>query len=315
MVKKISIIVPVFNERDNLAELNKKLVSVLSRLDMENEIIYVDDGSNDGSADILNEIPDKYNNVRVITLAKNFGQTQAISAGVDNSDGDVIITIDADLQNDPEDIPALLAKLKEGYDMVSGWRVNRQDNLLFKKIPSAIANRISSLLTNVNVHDLGCTLKVYKRTVLEDIDYYGEIHRFLPVFAAMHGATIAEIPVKHHKRKNGKSKYGLSRIYKVILDMFTIMFMWKFLTRPVYLFGGLGMISLGFASFTALFVVIRKMFFGGVWVSPLLFLFVVFSTMGIQFILMGVLGELIIRLYYGARDQKRYKIKRVESSK
>lgn len=309
MINKISIIIPVFNEELNLLDLQDALVTVLLKLSMQYEIIYVDDGSTDKSNERLLQIAEKNTQVKVLTLTRNFGQTQAISAGVDNSDGEVIITMDADLQNDPTDIPALLKKLEEGYDLVSGWRVDRKDNFLLKKIPSAAANKISAWLTKVNIHDLGCTLKAYKRTVLEEIDYYGEIHRFLPVYASMHGATIAEIPVKHHKRTKGDSKYGLSRIYKVVLDMFTIMFMWKFMTRPLYLFGGIGMISFGLSGLAGLFIVIRKLFFEGDWVSPLLFLFVVFSMIGVQFVLMGVLAELIIRLYYGARNQKRYKIK------
>ncbi len=310
---KISIIVPVFNEAGNLLILNEKLTSVLERLSVDYETIYVDDGSFDASAKELHQIWDNGQKVKIITLIQNYGQTQAISAGIDNSTGEIIVTIDADMQNDPEDIPELLSKLNEGYDVVSGWRINRQDHLLWKKIPSFFANKISGWISGVKLHDLGCTLKAYQRPILEKIDFYGEIHRFLPVYAAMHGAKIAEIKVKHHHRKHGSSKYGMSRIFRVILDMLTIMFMRRFLTRPIYMFGGMGIILMGGAFFTALVIIIRKLFFGGVWVSPLLFLFVTFSTMGIQFIMMGILAELIIRLYHETKSQKRYKIRGIQS--
>ncbi|MBU2063315.1 MAG: glycosyltransferase, partial [Candidatus Omnitrophica bacterium] len=241
----------------------------------------------------------------------NYGQTQAIAAGFDNADGQKIIIMDADLQNDPADIPKLLHKLEEGYDLVSGWRINRQDNLLLKKIPSFLANKLSLRVSKVKIHDLGCTLKAYRRELLENIEFYGEIHRFLPFCAAMQGAKIAEIPVKHYKRKFGKSKYGIWRGFRIILDLFPLIFAWKFITKPIYFFGGIGLFLIGLSAITAFFIIIRKLFWAGVWVSPLLFLFVILLSIGVQFILMGIMMEFIIRLYQGSCGQKRYKIKKI----
>ncbi len=309
---KLSLIIPVYNEQENVSLLHKKLIVVLKQLDLDFEIIYINDGSTDKSEERLDEISKDDGNVRLISLSRNYGQTQAIAAGVDNSKGEVIVTMDADMQNDPRDIPQLLEKLKEGYDVVSGWRRRRKDNLLFKIIPSSIANILSAAITNVQIHDLGCTLKAYRREVLKNIEFHGEIHRLLPLYAAMQGAKIAEISVKHHKRKYGKSKYSLLRFFKVILDMFTIMFMWKFLTKPIYAFGGIGIVFLIISAIMGLFIVLRKVFLAGLWVSPLLFIFLITFTTGIQFILMGILAEFIIRLYYGMKEEKRYKIKERE---
>lgn len=307
---KISIVIPVFNEAGNLLMLQHNLNRVLLSLEVDWEVTYVNDGSFDASADELQTIWEENQNIKIITLARNYGQTQALAAGIDSAEGEIIITMDADQQNDPADIPKLLAKLEEGYDVVSGWRVDRQDSLFWKKIPSFLANKISFLITKVRLHDLGCTLKAYKKEVLDEIEFYGEIHRFLPLCAAMQGARIAEIPVRHNKRKYGNSKYGIFRIFNVILDMLLLMFMWNFITKPIYIFGGMGLVSLGGSVLIGTFIMIRKIFFGGEWVSPLLFIFVILSIMGIQFILMGILAELIIRLYYGARSKKRYSIKK-----
>ena len=310
----ISIIVPVYNEKGNLTLLQEELDKVLTEQKYTYEIIYVDDGSNDGSVARIKEIVASSSQAKGVMLVRNFGQTQAIAAGVDHSTGDIIVTIDADLQNDPADIPKLLSKLEEGFEVVSGWRINRQDNYFSRKIPSYLANKISAKLTGVNVHDLGCTLKAYKRTVLESITLYGEIHRFLLIYAALGGARITEIPVNHRKRKSGDSKYGLSRIFKVFLDMFTILFLWKCVNRPIYAFGAVGIVSILASFFTALFIALRKVLWGGVWVSPLLFLFVIFFMMGVQFILMGILAEFIIRLYYDSQQQKRYVIKEIQEN-
>jgi len=312
---KVSIIIPIFNEADNLPVLNKRLYEVLEKEQIDYEVIYINDGSIDASLMELKKLWDNNFSLKIITLAKNYGQTLAISAGVDNSNGDYIITMDGDLQNDPADIPAILTKLKDGYDVVSGWRIRRKDHFLQKKLPSIIANRIIAIITKVKLHDLGCTLKGYKRAILEDIEFYGEIHRFLPLYAAMYGAKIAEIPVRHNKRKHGKSKYGLLRFVKGLLDFITIMFMWKFMTKPIYVFGGIGIVSVGASAIIGSFIIIRRILWGGEWVSPLLFLFVLFCTMGMQFILMGILAEFIMRLYYGMRAQRRYRIKKILDKK
>jgi len=306
---KISVIIPVFNEEGNLSLLHKKLNAVFKKMSLSYEIIYIDDASNDRSPGILEEISKIDSKVKIITLARNYGQTQAIAAGVDTAIGEIIVTMDSDLQNDPSDIPRILAKLDEGYDVVSGWRKMRKDDLWLKKIPSQLANAISVFITGVKIHDLGCTLKAYRGNILRDIEFHGDIHRLLPLYAAIQGARITEIPVKHHERKHGKSKYGISRFFKVILDMFAVMFMWKFLPKPIYAFGGMGLISLIFSGFIGLFIVFRKIFLAGVWVSPLLFIFVIFFLLGVQFMLMGIMAEFILRLYFEAKDIKRYKIK------
>ncbi|MCG2712663.1 MAG: glycosyltransferase family 2 protein [Candidatus Omnitrophica bacterium] len=306
---KISVIIPVFNEQGSLADLHRKLNAVLEKMDLSYEIIFVDDASTDKSSGILESISNADNKVKVITLSRNYGQTQAIAAGVDATIGEIIVTMDADLQNDPADIPRILAKLDEGYDVVSGWRKKRKDDLWLKKIPSILANNISAWITGVKIHDLGCTLKAYQSRILKNIEFHGEIHRLLPLYAAIQGAKITEIPVKHYQRKYGESKYGISRFFKVILDLFAVMFMWKFLPKPIYAFGGIGLASLGLSGVIGLVIVFRKVFFSGVWVSPLLFIFVIFFLIGIQFILMGILAEFILRLYFGVKDLKRYKIK------
>jgi len=306
---RLSVLVPVFNEQGSLLLLHKKLELVLSQLPFDHEIVYIDDGSSDKSPQILEDIGKTGKNVKIISLRRNYGQTQAIAAGVNNAKGEIIIIIDADLQNDPDDIPRILAKFDEGYDVVSGWRKKRKDALLLKKIPSAIANSVIALITGVKIHDLGCALKAYRYEVLKGIEFHGEIHRLLPLYAAMQGFKITELPVKHYKRRYGKSKYGLARFFKIILDMFALMFMWKFLDKPIYAFGGVGIVSLLISFIIGLFIVLRKLFFAGVWVSPLLFVFVLFFLIAIQFILMGILAEFIIRLYNVSRNRNRYKIK------
>ncbi|MCK4993861.1 MAG: glycosyltransferase family 2 protein [Candidatus Omnitrophica bacterium] len=309
---RLSIVIPVFNEQGSLNALHKKLSSVLEKMDMSYEVIFIDDASTDQSSAILNEIKKQDGKVKIITLIRNYGQTQAISAGVDEALGEIIVTMDADLQNDPADIPRILAKLDEGYDVVSGWRKKRKDGLWLRKIPSNMANLISVWITGVKIHDLGCALKAYRYRVLKNIEFHGEIHRLLPLYAAIQGAKITEISVKHQKRKYGKSKYGISRLFKVILDLFAVMFMWKFLPKPIYAFGGIGLASVSFSGAIGLFIIFRKIFLAGVWVSPLLFIFVIFFLIGIQFMLMGIIAEFILRLYCGVKDIKRYKVKHKE---
>ncbi len=306
---KLSIIIPVYNEQGNLKVLNQQIDQVISKLDLSYEVIFIDDGSTDNSAKELAKVAESDAHVKIITLLRNYGQTQAIAAGVDNALAELIIIMDADLQNDPKDIPKLLDKINQGYDVVSGWRIKRKDNFWQKKVPSYLANFISARLTGVKLHDLGCTLKAYKISVLKDIEFQGEIHRFLPLCAAMQGAKIAEVAVRHHKRKNGVSKYGASRFFKVVLDFLTILFTWKFMAKPIHAFGGIGIVSVLLSGLIGLFIVLRKVLWAGQWVSPLLFLFVIFFIMGVQFILMGILAEFIIRLYAGMRDQTYYKIK------
>lgn len=294
----LSAIIPVYNEKDNLIRFNSTLLNVLEGMKVSYEIVYVDDGSTDGSFSVLEELSRSNNNVQVIHLARNFGQTLAIQAGMDCSRGERLVFLDADLQNDPCDIPKLFAKMDEGFDVVCGWRKHRRDPLFSKKIPSFIGNRIISFLFGIKLHDLGCTLKIFKREVISRIKLYGEMHRLLPLYAATRGASIAEVEVSHNPRLTGKTHYGWSRVLKVCLDLIAIRFFETYSTKPIYFFGigGLCLLILGMALGIA--VVIRTVFFKGIWVSPLLFISLFSITMGIHFILMGLLAEIIIRIYY-----------------
>lgn len=307
--EKLSVIIPVFNEEGSLNFLNTKLISILSGTGMEFELIYVDDGSTDNSFKLLSSISGLGKGVKVVRLTKNYGQTLAMQAGIDHASGGLIVFIDADLQNDPADIPKLLAKLNEGYDVVSGWRRVRRDRLFTRRVPSFIANKIISWLTGVRLHDYGCTLKIYRKKFLHDIRLYGQMHRFIPVYAVMRGASIAEIEVSHFKRMRDKSKYGLGRISNVILDLITARFLEKYAVKPSYLFGKIGMsfISMGFL--TGIIIVVRKIFFQGIWLSPMLFMSLAFIIAGIQSILTGLLAEILVRIYHRSSPEPTYLVK------
>lgn len=294
----VSVIIPIYNEVNNLSLLHAKLIGVLNGLNREYEVIYVDDGSSDNSFELLKGFTQSNNNVLAIRFKKNFGQTSAIQAGISYSKGDILIFIDADLQNEPSDIPKLLIKISEGYDVVSGWRKQRRDSFLNKVVPSFIGNSLISFLFGIKLHDLGCSLKAYKREVIANIRLYGEMHRLLPLYAAMRGASIAEVEVTHSPRLSGKTHYGWSRALKVSLDLITIRFFEAYSTKPIYFFGGAGLGLLFLGMLVGVLVAIRTFFFKGVWISPLLFISIMFVTMGIQFILMGLLAEIIIRIYY-----------------
>lgn len=305
----LSIVIPIFDEAENITPLYKELKEVLERIGDEYEIIFVDDGSDDGSGEILVKLANNDKKVKVILFRKNFGQTAAIAAGVEHAQGDVIVTMDGDRQNDPRDIPRLLERLQEGYDVVSGWRRNRKDPLLKKKLPSALANRLISFLTGVRLHDYGCTLKAYRRDILKNIRLYGEMHRFIPAYASWIGARIAELEVTHHPRMHGKSKYGLSRTTSIILDLITILFLQRYSTKPIRLFGGTGMILLLLGLFTGLFVLLRRLFWGGAWISPMILISFLFITMGVMFILLGLIAEIIIRTYHESQGKPIYMVK------
>lgn len=307
--QKLSVIIPVFNEEGSLDFLNTELISTLSGVGMEFEIIYVDDGSTDDSFKLLSSVSGLDKRVKVVRLAKNYGQTLAMQAGIDYASGSLIIFIDGDLQNDPADIPKLLAKLNEGYDVVSGWRRVRRDSLFTRRMPSFAANKVISWLTGVRLRDYGCTLKIYRKKFLQDIRLYGQMHRFIPVYAAMRGASIAEIEVSHYKRIRDKSKYGLGRISNVILDLITARFLERYAVKPSYLFGKIGFsfISLGFM--TGIIIVIRKIFFKGIWMSPMLFMAFVFIIAGIQSILTGLLAEILVRIYHRSSPEPTYLVK------
>ncbi len=307
---ELSVFLPVFNEEENIRPLHHDLTESLSQLGRTYEIIYVDDGSTDKSLATLRELALADRRVRVIALRRNFGQTAAMSAGIDHARGEILIPMDADLQNDPADIARLLDKLDEGYDVVSGWRKDRQDKWLTRKLPSAMANRLISSISGVRLHDYGCSLKAYRREVLADVKLYGEMHRFIPIYAGWAGARVAEMPVTHHPRRAGKSKYGLSRTIKVVFDLITVKFMASYLTKPLYLFGSAGLICLA-VSLLSLMGALFYRFVHDVHLNrmPLATLAMIMFGMGVQFIFMGLLAEMIVRTYHESQDKPIYLVR------
>lgn len=306
----LSLFLPVLDEEENLRPMHEKIRAALDALGKTAEVIYVDDGSTDKSLQILKEIAGSDNRVRVISLRRNYGQTAAMSAGIDAAKGDILIPMDADLQNDPADIAKLLEKLDEGYDVVSGWRKNRQDKLLSRKIPSQIANRIISWIGGVRLHDYGCSLKAYRRDVIQDVKLYGEMHRFIPIYAAWAGARVTEIPVDHHARTGGKSKYGISRTIKVIFDLITIKFMAEYHTKPLYVFGMFGMIAFLLSILSGIIAVYLKYVKGVSFIlTPLPLITIVMLAISVQFFLMGLLAELLVRTYHESQDKAIYAVR------
>ena len=310
---KLSLIVPVYNEEENLPLLFEAINQALEPLPHTWEIVFVDDGSQDGSLAALKAFARKDSvHVRAVVLRRNFGQTAAIAAGIDHAQGEIIVLLDADMQNDPADIPMLLEKLDEGYDLVSGWRKERKDNAITRNLPSRLANGLISWVTGVHLHDYGCTLKAYRRDVLSGFRLYGEMHRFIPVYAHAAGARIAEVPVRHHPRRFGKANYGLERTVKVLLDLFTVKFLLSYAAKPIYLFGGTG-IGLMFVSTLALLVLmIRRVFFNvSVLASPFFQMSVMFFILGFQSILMGLIAELLVRTYHESQHKPTYTVREV----
>src|SRR6476659_3148217 len=306
----ISVFLPVFNEEPNLLPLHAKLNEALKTLGRSAEIVYVDDGSTDGSLKILREISQLDPRVRVVALRRNYGQTAAMAAGIDAAKGDVLIPMDADLQNDPADITRLLKKLDEGYDVVSGWRKNRKDKMITRKIPSMLANRLISWIGGVPLHDYGCSLKAYRRASLQDVRLYGEMHRFIPIYAAWAGARVAEIPVEHHARTMGKSKYGLSRTVKVVFDLITIKFMASYQTKPIYVFGTFGVMAFIVSLLAGVYAIFLKLFHKADFVqTPLPILAIVMFAVGIQFLLMGLLAEMLVRTYHESQGKPIYAVR------
>ena len=310
---ELSLIIPVYNERENLPLLMESICASMQPLNREWEAIFVDDGSRDGSQDELHRFVEQYpEHVRALIFRRNFGQTAAIAAGIDYARGEIIVLLDADLQNDPADIPMLLAKLDEGYDLVSGWRKDRQDNRFTRTIPSNIANGLISRVTGVHLHDYGCTLKAYRREALAGFRLYGEMHRFIPVFAHSIGAKITEMPVHHHARKFGKAKYGLERTVKVILDLFTVKFLLDYSHKPMRLFGGTGITLMFFSFIMLLSLFIRKLLEGiPILTSPIFSLGVMFFILGFQSILMGLIAELLARTYHESQKKPTYTIRQI----
>jgi glycosyltransferase involved in cell wall biosynthesis len=306
----MSVLIPIKDERDNVGPLHEQLTAVLGPTGWDYEIVFVDDGSADDSFQLLDDLAARDDRVKVVRLRRNYGQTAALLAGIDWSRGDVLVTMDGDLQNDPADIPALLAKLNEGYDVVLGQRMNRQDSFVIRKLPSMMANWLIRKVTNIPFKDFGCTLRALRRDVAESLPLYGEMHRFVPALALQHGARMAQIPVRHHPRRAGVTKYNLTRTIRVLLDLMTVKFLSSYLTRPMHVLGtvGLAMMGAGFLSFLATFVMkrVEGIFMTG---NPLLLLGVMLEVIGIQFILMGLLGEVLSRTYFESQGKTPYSVR------
>jgi len=307
----ISVVLPVYNERENLLPLLDEIERVLTGMNKRFEVIAVDDGSRDGSARVLREAVAQRTYLRVIEFRRNSGQSAAFDAGFRAATGELVITMDADLQNDPADIPALIAKLEEGegFDVVTGWRKHRKDGAVLRKLPSSIANFMIRRLTGTRIHDLGCSLKVYRHYVTDEMRLYGEMHRFISVLADGQGARVGEVEVNHRARRAGQSKYGLMRTFKVLLDLTTIWFMRRYQTKPIYLFGGLGVLMF-LGAFVISGVVLYEKFIDGVWVhrNPLFLIGITCALMGVQSIGTGILAELIVRTYYESQGKTAYSI-------
>jgi glycosyltransferase involved in cell wall biosynthesis len=307
----LSLVIPVFNEQDNLPLLFDAIYQTMNSLGRPWEAVLVDDGSEDKSLSILRDYAGKDpEHIRVVSFRRNYGQTAAIAAGLDYSQGEIIVLLDADMQNDPADIPMLLARLDEGYDLVSGWRKSRKDNAFTRNFPSMIANWVISKVTGVYLHDYGCTLKAYRRDVLEGFRLYGEMHRFIPVYASSVGAKITEVVVSHHPRKFGKTKYGLERTAKVILDLFTVKFLVSFASKPIYLFGGTGGLLMIISAVIMGYLLVRRLFFlVSVTGSPLFQTSVMFFILGFQSMLMGLIAELLVRTYHESQRKPTYTVR------
>ncbi len=314
---RLSVVVPVYNEVESLPHLHQSIHAALHPAFADDwEVIYVDDGSKDGSLEALGCLAQNDpTHVRVVELRRNFGQTAAIAAGIDHSDGEVIVLLDADLQNDPADIPLMMEKIDEGYDLVSGWRINRQDTFTTRVLPSRMANWLISTVTGVHLHDYGCTLKAYRREVLTGFRLYGEMHRFIPAYANSVGARMIEMPVRHHPRQYGRTKYGLNRTFKVVLDLFTVKFLISYANKPIYLFGGVGSLLMLFSLIQLVYLLARRAVIGtSVTRSPFFSLSAMFLIMGFQSILMGLIAELLVRTYHEAQNKPTYNVRRVLGS-
>jgi len=308
----ISVVIPVFNESENLEPLCSKIQSVLDDMTKSYEIILVDDGSTDNSFGVLIALHELDERIQVISFRRNFGQSAAFSAGFDFARGDIIITMDADLQNDPADIPILIERLEKGYDVVCGWRIDRKDHFLTRRLPSYTANFLISWITDIKLHDYGCSLKAYRRDVVKNIKLYGEMHRFIPALASWIGIRVCEVPVNHDLRRYGESKYGLMRSIRVILDLLTVKFLLDYSSRPIQIFGLLGGICLFFGTILGIYLSSMKIFFGHTLGDrPMLILAILLIIFGVQLVTMGLLGELVVRIYYESQNKTTYMIREV----
>jgi glycosyltransferase involved in cell wall biosynthesis len=306
----LSVVIPIYNEKDNIPLLHQKLLEALAVVTKPWEVIFANDGSRDGSEDLLKAICTADPRFRLITFRRNFGQTAAMEAGFRHASGEVVVPMDADLQNDPSDIPMLLGVLDEGFDVAKGWRKHRQDKALSRKLPSRIANAIISRVTGVQLHDYGCTLSAYRREIISEIRLYGEMHRFIPAYAAWAGGRIKEVPVQHHPRTLGKTKYGLSRTFRVILDLMTVRFLVAYSSKPNYLFGKWGLLALGGGTLSFLWAIAKKLIWGGpMFTDPFFYAAIFLGLAGLQILLIGLLAELNVRTYYESRGRTPYVIR------
>ena len=308
----ISIIIPVFNESESIGYLLDEVLDVMQTNKINFEIVVVNDGSQDNTSKVLEELTNKIEELLVITLRKNYGQTAAMAAGFDNSKGNIVITLDGDLQNDPNDIPILISHINEGYDLICGWRYDRKDKLINRRIPSKIANKLIASVTGLKLHDYGCSLKAFKKEILDDIKLYGELHRFLPVLANIEGAKIKEIKVNHRSRQYGSSKYGIDRTFRVLMDLLTVWFMTKFLTRPMYGFGFVGIISILVSLVMTSYLLLIKMFGENIGNRPMLMFALILGIAGVQLFSFGLLSELLIRTYHESQDRPIYRVRKIQ---
>ncbi len=309
MPKKISVVVPIYNEEESLPELVEQLLEALRPFEESFEMVLVNDGSTDGTATVLRRLSSEVPELVGVLLRKNYGQTAAMAAGFDVASGEIVVSLDGDLQNDPADIPLLINKLREGYDLVSGWRFQRKDAALQRKLPSIIANRLIGKVTGVSLHDYGCSLKAYRQEVLNDMRLYGELHRFLPVLANIEGARITEVKVNHRGRQYGRSKYGIDRTFRVLMDLLTVWFMNRFLTRPMYVFGFGGLVAIAASLFASTYLLIIKLMGEDIANRPLFTLALVSGLAGVQLFCFGLLSELQIRTYHESQGRPIYRIR------
>ncbi len=305
----ISIIIPVFNESESIGFLLDEVINVMTFHKFNFELIVVNDGSKDNTHQVLKQLTLKIKELSVISLRKNYGQTAAMSAGFDNSKGDIVITLDGDLQNDPNDIPILISEINNGYDLICGWRFDRKDKLINRKIPSKIANKLIAQVTGLKLHDYGCSLKAFKKEIIDDIKLYGELHRFLPVLANIEGAKIKEMKVNHRRRQYGSSKYGIDRTFRVLMDLLTVWFMTKFLTRPMYGFGFVGIISIFISLAMSAYLIVLKIMGEDIGNRPLLMFALILGIAGVQLFSFGLLSELLIRTYHESQSRPIYRIR------
>jgi glycosyltransferase involved in cell wall biosynthesis len=311
----LSVVVPLFNEAESLASLVQQLLAALRPLDLAFELVLVDDGSRDGTGEALQRLSNDIPELVAVLLRRNYGQTPAMAAGFDASQGQVIVTLDGDLQNDPADIPLLLNKLADGYDLVSGWRHQRQDARLSRLLPSLLANRLIARVTGVGLHDYGCSLKAYRREVVEDMNLYGELHRFLPALAFIEGARIAEVKVQHHRRRFGRSHYGIDRTFRVLMDLLTVWFMKRFLTRPMHVFGFGGLLAMAFGSAIVLWLIVEKLLGADIGGRPLLLMGILSLLTGVQLFCFGLLAELQMRTYHESQNRPIYRVRQIVSQR